>query len=447
MRWQNILAVAVPGLSAMAMAGQVKKDTATEYSYRMAASIISRGQGIMTGSGGSSELLQAGFTQKAFTALLDKYAQTGQNETRDMNGFMHKVRQYIINSAESVAPFVSNATKDALSYPMDRLSNGNALLALSERAYPGANVTTDTFRGAAQALRDSIELNRRNDEGGLWYFTYPYWSYLDGMYSLAPFYSQWALATGASNKTGETNTTQANLDDMMLQLDLLWEHCHNETSGLLVHGYDASKTAVWADPITGASPHVWGRSLGWYAMALVDTLEILASASSHVHPVSPLSLAPSSSPSCGDDLGSYSTAITEKFRSLAAAIIAAVDPTTSAWWQVLDQPGREGNYIESSGSAMFAYALLKGSRLGYLNDTAQQTQAVNLGTQATKYLTNHFVVDNGNGTLGYNGTVSVCSLNSTASYEYYIGQPINYNSVLGSAAYVLASLEVERLGS
>ncbi|ETS85002.1 hypothetical protein PFICI_03027 [Pestalotiopsis fici W106-1] len=449
MRWQNILVAAVSGLSAMAMAAQQHKDTATEYSYRMAASIISRGQGIMTGSGGSSELLQAGFTQKAFTALLVKYAETGQNETRDKNGFMHKVRQYIIDSAESVVPFVGNATKDALSYPMDRLSNGNALLALSERAYPGANLTTAALRAAARALRDSIDLNRRNDEGGLWYYTYPYWSYLDGMYSLAPFYSQWALVGPAGNRTNAT--TKPSLDDMVLQLDLLWQHCHNETSGLLVHGYDASKTAVWADAITGASPHVWGRSLGWYAMALVDTLEILttSSSSSHAQPASPLSSSSSSS-SC-IDLGPYSADILAKFRSLASAIIAAADPTTSAWWQVLDQPGREGNYIESSGSAMFAYALLKGSRLGYLDDddddTAQREQAVDLGTKATTYLTNNFVVDNGNGTLGYNGTVSVCSLNSTASYDYYIGQPINYNSVLGSAAYVLASLEVERLGS
>jgi rhamnogalacturonyl hydrolase YesR len=183
---------------------------------------------------------------------------------------------------------------------------------------------------------------------------------------------------------------------MLLQLELLWRHTRNETSGLLAHGYDASHTAVWADPVTGASPHVWGRSLGWFAMALVDTLEILSGAEETCR------------------LAKYTERPGEMFRSLAAALIGAVDPASGAWWQVLDQPGRGGNYIESSGSPMFAYALLKGARLGYLDGAVG---AGKIGIRARKFPTDTFVVDNGNGTLGYNGTVSVCSLNSTATYE------------------------------
>jgi rhamnogalacturonyl hydrolase YesR len=81
----------------------------------------------------------------------------------------------------------------------------------------------------------------------------------------------------------------------------------------------------------------------------------------------------------------------------------------------LDQPGREGNYIESSGSAMFAYSLLKGARLGYLKNSS--LVATDVGVRAQAYLTETFVVREANGTLGYNGTVAVCSLNSTATYE------------------------------
>ncbi|KAK9773365.1 putative Six-hairpin glycosidase-like protein [Seiridium cardinale] len=393
------------------------------YSKQMAASIMSRRQGIMTGSGGSSELLQAGFVQKAFTALVAQYPSSNDS-------FAAEVQKYIRDSAASVAPFVSNATKDALGYPMDRLSNGNALLALSDSSLPssgsGSNATVD-YAAAAEALRLSIDLNRRNNESGLWYFVYPYWSYLDGMYSLAPFYTLYTLDDAAA-ASSPVNTTA--LDDVLLQLELLWQHTHNETSGLLVHGYDASRTAVWADPGTGASPHVWGRSLGWFAMALVDTLEMLSGAEGACH------------------LTGYATRLGAMFRSLAAALVGAVDGASGAWWQVMDEPGREGNYIESSGSPMFAYALLKGARLGYLDGAgaAAAAAASQVGVRARTYLTDTFVVDNGNGTLGYNGTVSVCSLNSTASYEYYVGQPISYNSVLGSAAYILASLEAERVG-
>ncbi|ROV96737.1 hypothetical protein VSDG_05548 [Cytospora chrysosperma] len=363
----------------------------------------------MTGTGGVSEALQAGFTQKAFTALIAQYPDDG----------IH-AQDHIEASVDSVVPYLSNATKDALVYPLDRLSNGNAMISLLNGAQGSPDNETPSYEAAVDALRQSIDLNRRNEEGGLWYFTYPYWSYLDGMYSLAPFYSLYTVSDSDSNGTLMNQTA---LDDMALQMDLLWQHCFNASSGLLVHGYDASLTAVWANSMTGASPHVWGRSLGWYFMALVDTLEILPRASSTSETIEVL---------------------VEKFRSLAAAVIQAVDPVTGGWWQVMDMPGREGNYIESSGSAMFTYALLKGHRLGYLKDNVTAIAPV-IARRAYEFLTDTFVVQEINGTLGYNGTVTVCSLNSTASYEYYIGQPIKYNSVLGSAAYVLASLEFERL--
>ncbi|POS72358.1 glycosyl Hydrolase Family 88 [Diaporthe helianthi] len=386
-------------------AGAVFARNVTKNSIYMASSLIARNDGIMTGEGGSSEPLQAGFTQKAFTALLDLYP--GNDE----------VREHISASVDSVLPYLSNATENALSYPLDRLSNGNAMLSFSQQ--PLANAQTSAYTSGLEALRLSIDLNRRNQEDGLWYYTYPYWSYLDGMYSLAPFYT---LYTVTQNNATTLNETA--LDDMAHQINLLWDHCLDENSGLLVHGYDASGTAVWADPVTGASPHVWSRSLGWYFMALVDTLEVLQD---HRR------------------TKQYREPLLHKFRSLATAVTQAVDPDTGAWWQVLDQAGREGNYIESSGSAMFTYALLKGARLGYLGPGNMSTASTQVAKRAHDYLTDNFVVREANGTLGYNGTVAVCSLNSTASYEYYISQPIKYNSVLGSAAYILASVEIESL--
>lgn len=350
-------------------------DKTTKHSIRMASSLIARNDGIMTGEGGSSEPLQAGFTQKAFTALLYRYPSK------------EEVRDYITANVDSVLPYLSNATNNALSYPLDRLSNGNAMLSLSQQ--PVAQPSR--YESGLEALRLSIDLNRRNQEDGLWYYTYPYWSYLDGMYSLAPFYTLYTLT---QNNAATLNMTA--LDDMSHQINLLWDHCLVENSGLLVHGYDASGTAVWADPVTGASPHVWGRSLGWYAMALVDTLEIL--------PHYPKT-------------NQYRESLLQKFRSLVFAVIQAVDPDTGAWWQVLDQPGREGNYIESSGSAMFTYALLKGARLQYYKPGNMSAAATEVAKRAYKYLSDTFVVHEADGTLGYNGTVAVCSLNSTASYE------------------------------
>ncbi|KAJ7145841.1 glycosyl hydrolase [Mycena epipterygia] len=360
----------------------------------MALSIVSREQGVLASSTDVSAILQAGFTQKAFRRLIEQYPHDPFTET---------IRQYIQKSVDSVVVPVNNATKD-LTYSMDRLSSGNNLIDLYKAT------GNETYREAFGALRESINLNSRNAEGGLWYYVYPQWSYLDGMYSLAPFYTAYTTSFDAHNSTA--------IADMIHQVDLLWQHCYNSSTGLLVHGYDDSRTAVWADPVTGASPHVWGRSLGWYTMALVDTLEILPRQASEWQPLQ------------------------SRFRQLAGAVRAAADASSGGWWQLLDQPGRAGNYIESSGSAMFTYALFKGVRLGYLDNNA--SAYTDVAARAYRYITDAFVVNNGNGTLGYNGTVSVCSLNSTASYEYYVGQPISYNSVLGSAAFVLASLEYER---
>lgn len=360
---------------------------ASNYSLWMATSIIARNQSLMANTTDVSELLQAGLTQKAFSRVMKQWPEAEAASD---------IAAYIDRSINSAAPFLNNASHDLI-YPLDRLSNDNGAI----QEYRATN--NKSYLSTAEALYQSVELQPRNPAGGLWYFTYPEWSYLDGMFSFAPFYIAYARALLSG-----TIATAA-YDDVELQLELLWQHCQNNATGLLVHGYDYSKTAVWANPVSGGSPHVWGRSLGWYMVALVDTLEL----SPHI------------------------SSLAVKLQQLGPALVNTRDRHTGAWWQILDEPGRTDNYIESSSSAMFVYVLLKGHRLGYLPDYTA------IAMQAYEYIIRHFVVHNSDGTLGYNGTVSVCSLNSTASYEYYVGQPILYNSVLGSGSFILASLEVE----
>ncbi|KAE8849073.1 hypothetical protein CFE70_004495 [Pyrenophora teres f. teres 0-1] len=371
----------------------------------MAQSIMSRKQGVLANMSDVSALLQAGFTQKAFNAVILQYPES-----------LSQIKAYIAKSIDSVVPVVSNATRD-VSFPMDRLSNGNELL----RVYTKPRKTN--YQQALHALRKSVDLQPRNAQHGLWYYVYPYWSYLDGMYSFAPFVAAYA---------NTFNSSASEIDDVVLQMDLLWQHCYDHKTGLLVHGYDASKKAVWiTSTVTGASPHVWGRSLGWYCMALIDTLELL--------------------PATAHTARAY---MAGRFRKLMEAVGRAVDAETGAWWQVMDQPGRKGNYIESSAGSMFVYSMLKGLRLGVLSpQTAfnatgssepSRTGFRDTATRAYEYIAKTFVVENGTA-LGWNGTVGVCSLNSTATFEYYAGRPLVYNSVLGSAAFVLASLEYERL--
>ncbi|KAK9895759.1 glycoside hydrolase family 105 protein [Cystobasidium minutum MCA 4210] len=391
------------------------EDTATTepYSIRMAKSLISRGQGIVDNEADTSIWLQAGFTQKAFKAILAEY-----KDSKDTSA----VSDYLLQSSISAAGPLSNATAN-LKRSLDRHSNGNSFIAFYE------STGNDTFKAGIEGLKRALDLQPRNGEGGIQYFVYPYWSYLDGMYSFAPFYTLYGTQYSPDNKT-------AVLKDVILQMDLLYKYTFDNATKLLVHGYDYSKTAVWANPETGASPWVWGRSMGWYHMALVDTLELFPKGAE------------------GYD------SLLQKFKQLSKAVVANADPETGAWHQIIGQPDREGNYVESSGSAMFAYALLKGVRKGYLTSkkrnvlelesTERDSKSINYVAAASKayeHIVNTFVVDNNNGTLSYNGTVAVCSLNSTATYEYYVGRPILYDSVLGSNAFILASVEYERLHS
>ena len=217
------------------------------------------------------------------------------------------------------------------------------------------------------------------------------------MFSLLSFYPLYTANMDIANMTEVNN-------DLFHQVELMWEHCHDNTTGLLFHGYDASKTASWANSTTGASPIVWDRALGWFMMGLVDLLELQL-------------------------MDSQVSTWRARFVDLANAVVEAVDPVSGCWWQVMFSPGRTGNYIESSGSAMFTYSLYKGVRLGLLQDNSPQklpsrdsiahprANYTSVATRAYRTLVDRFVVENQDGTLGYNGTVSVCSLNSTASYE------------------------------
>ena len=138
-------------------------------------------------------------------------------------------------------------------------------------------------------------------------------------------------------------------------------------------------------------------------MSLVDTLEIVTAS-------------PATFP---ERLERYLHA---RFVELADAVYAAADQETGCWWQIMEFPGREGNYIESSGSAMFTYALYKGVRMGYLSGPGagvdMGNRYTNLAEKCYAHLVEDFIVENpGNGMLGYNGTVGVCSMDSEATYE------------------------------
>ncbi|KAK6072140.1 cell wall glycosyl hydrolase [Seiridium cupressi] len=272
----------------------------------------------------------------------------------------------------------------------------------------------EKYKSAAQIVRTQLDGHPRNDAGGFWHRepTYPDQMWLDGIFMADSFYAKWTNWFDSDNATA--------WDDIVLQYDLIEEHCRNATSGLLVHGYDESKTAVWADDVTGAAPNVWDRAVGWYFISLWETLQLL----------------PQSHEGYSKLLGYFTT--------LATAVKTAQDES-GGWWLVMNEPypGAKGNYIESSASAMFTLGFFRGIRSGYLESSEYLAAA----QKGYNLLVDDFVVENDDGTLDWEGTVSVGSLNSNGTYEYYISVPLATDDYKGAGPFMLASYEWETWAS
>ncbi|CAN9223211.1 unnamed protein product [Alternaria alternata] len=218
--------------------------------------------------------------------------------------------------------------------------------------------------------------------------------WLDGIYMADTFYATYTSYFEPDNTTA--------WNDIELQFDLIEEHCRNTTTNLLYHGYSEDKSTVWADPETGASPYVWDRALGWYFVALVEVLEVFPK--THA---------------------GYSKLV-DYFVTLASGI-KDVQDISGGWWRLMDPElaGKEGNYIESSATAMFTYAYMKGAWDLMLDDFIQYEK---------------------NGTLSFTGTVTVGSLKGDASYEYYTGVETLINDGKGAGAFMYAATEMEKAG-
>lgn len=267
------------------------------------------------------------------------------------------------------------------------------------------------YRIAADSLRKQLSLHPRTSEGGFWHKRiYPNQMWLDGLYMGEPFYALYAK---------KFNDTAA-FSDIVRQFVLIEKHLKDSTTGLYYHGWDESRTMGWADQQTGRSPNFWGRSIGWYAMALVDVLEIL----------------PASYPQRKELL--------RILRDLMPAVLRARDQRTNLWFQVVDRIDAEGNYPEASASAMFVYAMAKGVNRGYL-----PASFVPEAKRSFDAILGQFVSVDANGDIFLRDVVKVSGLGGNpfrdGSVAYYLSEPRRTNDFKGYGPFLMAAIEIERL--
>ena len=265
---------------------------------------------------------------------------------------------------------------------------------------------------------------------------YAYQVWLDGIFMGLPFR---CLTASTQLKPKEAVKVY---DDAVNQLKITYERTLDPKTGLNRHAYDETRNTFWADKETGLSQHCWGRAQGWYSMALIEVLDALP-----------------------EDYSRRGEVI-ELLQKDLDAIIKWQDKKTGTWYQVMDAPGREGNYLESTATSMFAYVLLKAYNKGYLG-----TKYRDAGIKAYKGIINNMIRVNGDKTISLTNCCSVAGLGPAATpeviaalkkinpkgkvnenkrrdggYQYYLSEPIRDNDAKGIGPFIWASLEMEKLG-
>jgi unsaturated rhamnogalacturonyl hydrolase len=302
-----------------------------------------------------------------------------------------------------IGPDGSIPTYDPAANSLDNIALGRELLLLYR-------VTQNAkYYKAAALLRRQLSAQPRNPAGGFWHEQiYPNQMWLDGLYMAEPFYAEYASVFHQPQ----------DFADITKQFSLIDDHARSWQTGLLYHGWDELRKQAWADKETGTSHIFWARGMGWYMMALVDTLPYL----------------PKDDPNRATLLAILNRT--------AATIIRYQDKQTGLWHQVLDRPGAPGNYFESSAACMFTYALQKGVRLGYL-----PKQYAGNASHAWQGILGHFVQTDASGSVTITGTVKDIGLGGSpyhdGTYAYYVGSPVVSNDPKGVGAFLLASTEME----
>lgn len=292
-------------------------------------------------------------------------------------------------------------------YNVDNINEGRVLFDLyKETGKP-------KYKRAINLLYSQLQSQPRTEGGNFWHKKiYPNQVWLDGLYMAQVFYTRYET----------TYNRGRNYGDIVKQFRNVWLNMYDNDKKLYYHGWDTSKQAFWADPETGLSKSFWLRSIGWYTVGLVDAISYF-------------------------DLSrpNLKTELITIFRKTIEGLEQYIDPEKHMFWQVVDQMGREGNYVETSGSAMIAYAMMKGARLGFVDRRFAAVGEKIFNGICREYLTET------DGELNLGGICLMAGLgpeNNPArdgTYEYYISEPVVENDAKGTGPFVMAYTEIKML--
>lgn len=325
-------------------------------------------------------------------AMLEMWKATGDTKYYD----------YVAEWADTVVYDDGNIhLYDMSTYNIDYINSGKTLFDVYRQT------GNEKYKKAMDLLVEQMKRHPRTLEGGYWHkLRYPHQIWLDGLYMGSPFLARYGV---------EFNQPEW-IDEAVKQFTLCHQRTHDAQTGLYHHAWDESKSQRWANKETGHSPNFWGRSIGWWFMAMVDVLDYIP------------------------ENHEGRARIISYIQGLAEALPKYQDED-GLWYQVVDMREREGNYPEASVTTQCMYAYAKAANKGYI-DAKYRTIAIKAFDGLKKVLLKELP----DGTLSLTRCCQVGGLGGNpyrdGSFEYYIGEKIRDNDAKATGPLIMGLLEL-----
>ena len=307
--------------------------------------------------------------------------------------YFNYIKRYVdqqVDDSGHIADFVPDA--------LDNFLPGYAIIFMYEQTHSAK------YRIAARTIRDGFVKYPRNADGGFWHGGWArHQMWVDGVFMGQMFLARYGKAIGDSAYA---------FGEVTKQMTLILSHCR-KPNGLLLHGWDESRTASWADKRTGLASEVWSEGLGWFAVLIADVFDYL----------------PRSTPDYDHLLSAL--------RGLCNGLRAVQDEATGMWCQVVDKPGVHGNRNETSGTGMFLYLIRKSMEKGYISagEFEPVAEKAYRGIVTKAHINSDGLVE-----------ISDCSsIGIMDDYAMYVSQPHEVNTFAGTASFILGTLSMEGL--
>lgn len=332
------------------------------------------------------------------TSLLELYKTTKEEKYID---FVKKFVDYYVFDDGTIRGY------DPQKYSTDDVCESRILFDLYEIT------KNEKYNKAIELVYSQVKTHPRTKEGNFWHKKiYPNQIWLDGLYMMQPFYTRY-----------QTLRNKKDYADIVNQFQNVRKLMFDEKAKLYYHGYDSSRSMFWADKKTGLSQNFWLRSIGWFTVGLIDVLDYM-----------------------DEQMYDEYHAIKVIFKEIIDGILQYQDAESKMFWQVPNFPGREGNYLETSGSSMIAYAILKGVRLEALPERYQE-----IGMEIFNGICRRYLSSTADGDLNLEGICLVAglgpetNLRRDGSYTYYISEPVVKNDAKGVGPLIMAYTEMIKI--